>query len=120
MNTTQKIAKMKPLIKGWVNYFSIAKAKSVMQELDECVRSRLRMGLWKEWKKCKTRVKQLQYLKASKQKAYEWGNSSKGYCRVAHSPILCCTLNIAHFSKLGYVSFYRTYINLTETQTLLF
>jgi len=120
MNTTQKIAKMKPIIKGWVNYFSIAKAKSVMQELDECVRSRLRMGLWKEWKNCKTRVKHLHELKASKQKSYEWGNSSKGYCRVAHSPILCRTLNNAHFSKLGYVSFYRTYIDLTETQPSLF
>jgi len=120
MNTTQKIAKMKPIIKGWVNYFSIAKARSVMQELDECVRSRLRMGLWKEWKSCKTRVKHLQYLKASKQKSYEWGNSSKGYCRVAHSPILCRTLNNAHFSKLGYVSFYRTYIDLTVSQPSLF
>jgi RNA-directed DNA polymerase len=120
MNTTQKIAKLKPIIKGWVNYFSIAKAKSVMQELDECVRTRLRMGLWKEWKNCKTRVKQLHSLKASKQKSYEWGNSSKGYCRVAHSPILCRTLNNSHFSKLGYVSFYRTYIDLTETQPSLF
>ncbi|TNF46875.1 MAG: hypothetical protein EP310_00205 [Bacteroidetes bacterium] len=27
-----KIAKMKPIITGWVNYFSIARAKSVMQE----------------------------------------------------------------------------------------
>jgi RNA-directed DNA polymerase len=120
MNTKQKIAKIKPLIIGWVKYFSIAKAKSVMQELDECVRTRLRMGLWKEWKNCKTRVKHLLDLKASKQKSYEWGNSSKGYCRVAHSPILCRTLNNTHFSKLGYVSFYRTYIDLTETQLSLF
>jgi RNA-directed DNA polymerase len=120
MNTAQKIARMKPIIKGWVIYFSIAKAKSVMQELDECVRTRLRMGLWKEWKNCKTRVKHLLYLKAGKQKSYEWGNSSRGYCRVAHSPILCRTLNNAHFSKLGYVSFYRTYIDLTETQPSLF
>lgn len=120
MNTTQKIAKMRSIIKGWVTYFSIAKAKSVMQELDECVRTRLRMGLWKEWKNCKTRVKHLHDLNASKQKSYEWGNSSKGYCRVAHSPILCRTLNNAHFSKLGYVSFYRTYIDLTETQPTLF
>ena len=65
-------------------------------------------------------VKHLHGLKASKQKSYEWGNSSKGYCRVAHSPILCRTLNNAHFSKLGYVSFYRTYIDLTETQPSLF
>jgi RNA-directed DNA polymerase len=101
MNATQKIAKMKPIGIRWVNYFWIAKVKSIMQELDECVRTRLRMGHWKEWKSCKTRVSQLHFLKASKQKSYEWGNSSKGYYRVAHSPILCRTLNNAHFSKLG-------------------
>jgi len=43
-----KIKKMEAVIRGWVNYFSIAKAKSKMQELDELVRTRLRMGIWKQ------------------------------------------------------------------------
>lgn len=119
-NTKQKIAKMKPVITGWVNYFRIAQAKSAMQELDEYTRTRLRMGQWKEWKIGKRRVKELLILGATKQKSYEWGNSSKGYCRVAHSPILCRTLNNNHFRKLGYVGFYDTYINLTEMQPSLF
>jgi RNA-directed DNA polymerase len=120
-NTKQKILKMQHLIQGWVNYFSIAKAKSVMQELDNCVRVRLRMGLWKEWKTCRTRVSNLLKLKAGKQKSFEWGNSSRGYCRVAHSPILCTTLNNAYFTKQGYIGFYNTYSRLTnETQPSLF
>jgi RNA-directed DNA polymerase len=120
-NTGQKILKMQPLIQGWVSYFSIAKAKSTMQELDKCVRVRLRMGLWKEWKTCKTRVSNLLKLKAGKQKSYEWGNSSRGYCRVAYSPILCTTLNNAYFTKQGYIGFYNTYSRLTnETQPSLF
>jgi len=48
----------------------------------------LRMGLWKEWKKCRTRIVNLLKLKATRQKSYECGNSSKGYRRVAHSSIL--------------------------------
>lgn len=120
-NTRQKILKMQPLIQGWVTYFSIAKAKSAMLELDRCVRLRLRMGLWKEWKTCRTRVSNLLKLKAGKQKSYEWGNSSRGYCRVAYSPILCTTLNNAYFSKQGYIGFYNTYSRLTsETQPSLF
>jgi RNA-directed DNA polymerase len=120
-NNRQKILKMRPIIQGWVNYFSIAKAKTIMQDLDKCVRTRLRMGLWKEWKTCKTRVSNLLKLKASKQKSYEWGYSSRGYCRVAHSPILCTTLNNAYFTKEGYVGFYNTYKRITqETQTSLF
>ncbi|HET8860062.1 group II intron reverse transcriptase/maturase [Marivirga sp.] len=120
-NTRQKVLKIQALVQGWVNYFSIAKAKSVMQNLDALVRSRLRMGLWKEWKWCKTRVANLLKLKASKQKSYEWGNSSRGYCRVARSPILCTTLNNAYFTKQGYIGFYETYLRLTNaTQPSLF
>ena len=120
-NTRQKITKMKSVITGWVNYFSLAKAKSNMQHLDECVRTRLRMSLWKEWKNCKTRVANLLKLKVSKQKSYEWGNSSKAYCRVAHSPILCTTLNNAYFVKRGYEGFYNIYKRVTkETQLSLF
>lgn len=120
-NTREKITKMNSVITGWVNYFSIAKAKSNMQHLDNCVRTRLRMGLWKEWKNCKTRVGNLLKLKASKQKSYEWGNSSRAYCRVAHSPILCSTLDNAYFVKRGYEGFYNTYKRVTkETQLSLF
>jgi RNA-directed DNA polymerase len=118
--TKQKLQKIAPILTGWVNYFSIAKAKSVMQSLDECVRTRLRMGLWKEWKNCRTRVANLLKLGATKQKAYQWGNSSKGYCRVAHSPILCCTLNNGYFGKMGYAGFYKTYVRQTEMQPTLF
>ena len=43
----EKIKKMEAVIIGWVNYFCIAKAKSKMKELDELVRTRLRMAIWK-------------------------------------------------------------------------
>lgn len=120
-NTGKKILKLKSIITGWVNYFSIAKAGKAMQQLDECVRTRLRMGLWKEWKNGRTRVANLLKLKVSKQKSYEWGNSSKGYCRMAHSPILCTTLNNAYFGKQGYEGFYNTYRRKTkDTQPTLF
>lgn len=120
-NTRQKIQKIEPIIRGWVNYFSIASAKSDMRSLDGYIRTRLRMGIWKSWKKCKTRVVNLLKLKAGKQQSYEWGNSSKGACRIAHSPVLSYTLNNAYFTKEGYVGFYNTYIRITQdTQLSLF
>lgn len=120
-NTGKKILKLKSIIEGWVNYFSIAKASKAMQQLDEGVRTRLRMCIWKEWKNGKTRVANLLKLKGNKQKSYEWGNSSKGYCRMAHSPILCTTLNNAYFVNQGYEGFYNTYRRKTrDTQPTLF
>lgn len=119
-NLAKKLEKLLPIIVGWVNYFSIAKAKTAMERLDALIRTRLRMCVWKEWKNCRTRVKNLLKLKVNKQKSYEWGNSSRGYCRVAHSPILCVTLSNAYFANRGYVGFAHIYRSKTEKQPSLF
>jgi RNA-directed DNA polymerase len=116
----EKIKKMEATIRGWVNYFSIAKAKSKMKELDELVRTRLRMGIWKQWKRTKTKMMNLQKLGINRQKSYEWGNSRKGYCRVAHSPILCRALNNDYFTQQRYIGFANYYFWKTEHQTKLF
>ena len=120
LSEKERIWKLQSVINGWVNYFVIARAKTVMQELDQMVRVRLRVCQWKVWKKPATRVRQLMKLGVTKQKAYEWGNSRKGYCRVAHSPILQRTLNNKFIEKRGYKGFYNTYHGKTEAQPTLF
>ena len=116
----EKIKKMEAVIRGWVNYFAIAKAKSKMDELDKLVRVRLRIGIWKQWKRPWTRKGNLQQLGINQQKAYEWSNSRKGYCRIAHSPILSRALNNEHFTRQGYIGFANYYFWKTEHQTKLF
>ena len=116
----EKIKKMEAVIRGWVNYFAIAKAKGKMQQLDEMVRTRLRIGIWKRWKKPKTKRKNLIKLGIKSQKAYEWSNSRKRYCRVSHSPILCRALNNEYFTRLRYVGFANYYHWKTEHQMKLF
>lgn len=46
------------------------------------------MCIWKAWKKVKTKVANLIRCGINKYKAYEWGNTCKGYWRIADSPIL--------------------------------
>ena len=75
-------------IRGWVNYFRIADMKKVCKEIDQHMRFRLRMCIWKQWKRPKTRYKSLIKLGISKGKAWEWANSRKGYARVASSFIM--------------------------------
>jgi len=116
----EKIKKMEAVIRGWVNYFAIAKAKSKLQQLDELVRTRLRMGIWKQWKNPRTRRMNLIKSGINRQKAYEWSNSRKSYCRVSHSPILCRALNNEYFTRLRYVGFVNYYKWKTEHQMKLF
>lgn len=116
----EKIRKMKAVIEGWVNYFSIAKGKKQLQELDAFVRTRLRIGIWKQWKKPKTKRINLIKLGISGREAYQWSYSRKAYCRIAHSPILCRALNNAYFGRLKYEGFANYYYRKTEHQLKLF
>jgi RNA-directed DNA polymerase len=115
-----KIKKMEATIRGWVNYFSIAEAQSKMKELDKWTRTRLRMGIWKQWKNAKTRIRNLKKLGIKPQLAYEWGYCRKSYCRVAHSPVLCRALNNDYFTKQRYIGFTNFYFWKTRHQTPLF
>jgi RNA-directed DNA polymerase len=115
-----KIKKIEATIVGWVNYFRIAKAKSRMEDIDSWVRMRLRMGLWKQWKRSATRQRNLRRLGINANKAIEWGGSSKGYCRIAHSAILNRALNNDYFTQQGYIGFANHYFWKTTHQTKLF
>lgn len=119
-STKEQIQKLRMIIPGWINYFILAKTKTVLEKLDEYIRTRLRIGVWKQWKRPTTRVKNLIKLGISKTQSYMWGNSSKGYCRIAHSPILLRTLNNAYWRKQGYKGFAETYRERKEVQPSLF
>jgi RNA-directed DNA polymerase len=114
-----RLRKLDETIGGWVNYFKIAKAKSKMQELDEMLRTRLRIITWKRWKRIKTKICNLIKLGVEQGKAYQLGNTSKQACRVAHSPILLTTLNVKYWREKGYRGFYNYYHWQTDGQPLL-
>jgi RNA-directed DNA polymerase len=110
-----KLAKLDRIIRGWVNYFRIANARSIMQKLDEMIRTRLRISTWRKWKRIRTKVHNLIRVGIAAKVAYMWGNTSKGACRIAHSPILLQTLNTRYFRKQGYIGF-STYYNAWESE----
>jgi group II intron reverse transcriptase/maturase len=100
-----RMEKLKQYIRGWVNYFKIADIKSLLKEIDEWMRRRIRMVLWKQWKKVKTKFERLQKLGLDKQKAWEYANTRKGYWRTANSPILNRTLQNDVLKRMGYLFF---------------
>jgi group II intron reverse transcriptase/maturase len=97
------------LIIGWINYFGIADIKSKCQELDEWLRRRIRMCIWKQWKKIKTRYQNLIKLGVKEAKAWEWANTRKGYWRISNSWILATTLTNQVLDKLGFVGLTNRY-----------
>ncbi len=104
-----RIAKLNQYLIGWCGYFALADTKSVFKELDGWIRRRLRMCLWKNWKKPKTKIRNLIKLGVPKGKAYEWGNSRKGYWRISKVPILHKTLGNSYWSNQGLKSLQKRY-----------
>ncbi|MDR0565942.1 MAG: group II intron reverse transcriptase/maturase, partial [Prevotellaceae bacterium] len=82
--------------------FKLADMKSRLQEMDEWYRRRLRMCIWKSWKKVKTRFKNLCKCGIEKYKAWEWANTRKGYWRISLSPILTRALNNDNLRRANY------------------
>jgi group II intron reverse transcriptase/maturase len=92
-------------IKGWVQYFRLADMKVLLITVDEWYRRRLRMVVWKQWKRIKTRIVNLVKLGVKKQKAYEWANTRKGYWHIAGSHILSTTITTQRLRLAGYLFF---------------
>lgn len=70
---------LRQAICGWVEYFKLADAKSYLERMDEWLRRRIRMCIWKSWKRPRTRVKNLVKCGIKPYWARIYGNSSKGY-----------------------------------------
>ena len=103
---------VKVYIRGWLGYFGIASMKTTMQEWDGWLRRRIRMYIWKQWKKPKARVGNLMKLGMPKWKAYRNGNSRKGYWAVAGSGILTHTITNERLAQAGYCSILDLYESL--------
>lgn len=105
----ERILRLNDSIRGWINYFGIADAKRKLKILDSWIRRRLRACLWKQWKKTKTKYKNLIKLGISKSQAYQFANTRKGYWRISKSPILDIALNNGYFKSIGLMSLSNIY-----------
>jgi len=92
-------------ITGWVNYFKLADMKSLLPKVDEWYRRRLRMIIWKQWKRIRTRLRNLIKLGIEKYKAWEYANTRKSYWRTANSPILTRSISNVRLKQAGYIFF---------------
>lgn len=94
---------LKQYITGWVNYFKLADMKKLLPKVDEWYRRRIRMVIWKQWKKNRTRFRNLIKLGIAKYKAWEFANTRKGYWHIANSPILSTSITNDRLLQAGYI-----------------
>ncbi len=94
---------------GWTAYYQLAEGERPFSDLDEWLRRRLRQVRWKEWKRYRTRRRNLRALGMPERAAREWAASQKGSWRIAGSYVLARALPNAYWAELGLQGFTDPY-----------
>ena len=102
--------KLAEYVRGWINYYRLADMKGLMTETDEWLRRRIRAMYWKQWKKVKTRYRNLRALKLEEWQVHQIANSRKGYWRTAQMLSVALTNKI--IARLGYISMLDYYLKV--------
>ena len=96
-----RIGQLNRYITGWMGYFRLADTPKVFRGLDEWLRRRMRQIRWKEWKRYANRRANLRKLGVPERTAREWASTSKGYWRIAGSPVLARALPNSYWDDQG-------------------
>jgi len=77
------LAKIKVYARGWLNYYGIASMKNPIDETNKWLYHRIRMCIWKQWKKPKTKKRNLMKLGISEYFAHQAANSRRKHWYVS-------------------------------------
>lgn len=106
--------KLTQFIRGWVNYFGMADMKSMLRSNDEWLRHRIRAIYWKQWKKVKTKFKELKKLGVEEEKAWICANMRNGTWYCGGYFVLQTAFNNKKLRELGYPTFTEFYLKICE------
>src|SRR6201998_4497965 len=97
----QMVKELTTYLRGWLRYFGGCPTPSVVARLETWLRRRLRSVVWKQWKRGRTRFRELRKRGVGKDLAAQTAGSPHGPWRIANSPALAIALPNAYFAQLG-------------------
>jgi RNA-directed DNA polymerase len=97
----QTIEGLRIYLTGWLGYFGFCQTPSVLRELHQWLRRRLRAFAWKQWRNGWNRFRQLSRRGVQRRLAAQTAGSAHGPWRIAASPALNIALSNADLASLG-------------------
>jgi len=94
---------LNPVVRGWKNHFRLSRVKWIFEELDGWIRRKLRVIIWRQMKRGKTRAKRMMERGLGEQRAWTsayngrgpWWNSGASHMNEAYP--------VKHFREIGLV-----------------
>ena len=95
------ISELTPVLRGWLNYFHIARCKSLLRNLDAWIRRKLRCYRLKQCKRAITLKRFLKSLGVPNWQSWILALSGKGWWRKSGCPQVHQAMNLKWFENLG-------------------
>lgn len=103
------LGKIQAYARGWLNYYGIASMKKRIEEINGWLYHRIRMCVWKQWKKPKTKVRNLIKMGVPKELAYQAGNSRRGYWFTTHTVAVNMAMTKERLIRAGFYDLANAY-----------
>jgi len=107
-----RIKKLNQLIRGWVNYFRIGKMKGALARIDEKLRFRIRVIIWKQWKNANKQIASLVKLGIPLEEAKGLTWCRKGYNFIGRSKVVHRALSNKRLKQRGIPSALEHYLTV--------
>ena len=112
VSTFCMLRELKRYAVGWMNYFGLSQAYREIPELDQWVRRRVRMYYWKQWKRARTRRRQLIRLGIHRMEVYKATRAHRGYWFMAGTSIVQRALDNRWLSERGVPSLKEQWVKM--------
>ena len=99
-----RLHRLRLYVQGWMAYYGCGLKYNDAVAFDGWIRRRLRMCYWKQWRKPRTRIRELIKLGVNKREAILLGLSRKSYWRLSKTLATNAGLSNAHFESIGLIS----------------
>jgi RNA-directed DNA polymerase len=98
------IGELRPVLVGWVSYYRKSEVRNVFEQLDQWIRRKLRVILWRQWKRNWTRAKEMTRRGLSHQQAWASATNGRGPWWNAGASHMNRAVPTRYLSQLGLVS----------------
>ncbi|MGP3560889.1 MULTISPECIES: group II intron maturase-specific domain-containing protein [Geobacillus] len=102
---------------GWIGYFRLIETPSVLQNIEGWIRRRLRLCQWLQWKRVRTRIRELRALGLKETAVMEIANTRKGAWRTTKAPQLHQALGKTYWTAQGLKSLTQRYFGAPSRLT---
>jgi group II intron reverse transcriptase/maturase len=107
------LRELAPKLRGWVAYFRLSEVRGVFEELDQWLRRKLRALYWRQWKRWRTRIKELRRRGLDPRRAAYSALNGRGPWWNAGASHMNQAVPTAELRQLGLVSLLDEHRRLT-------